>query len=189
MPSLAEIANALTGSMLLARRDTSGYGYFNQSVDGFWSSFFAIFLLAPFYLAIGALERDVAAVGGVPIGDPPAGLAAQIVVLTVQWFAFPLAMVPLARLLGLDRQYVPFIIAYNWSSVPAIAFLSLPYLLFAAGLAGAQAVTLVSFLAMLAVIYYRWFVTRTALGTNAGTAAGIVVFDHALSLHRSFISG
>ena len=49
IPSRPEIANALNGTWMLVKRDRGGVSWLDGSVDGFWKSFFAAVLLAPFY--------------------------------------------------------------------------------------------------------------------------------------------
>jgi hypothetical protein len=66
--------------------------------------------------------------------------------------------------------------------VLAIAVVTPPFLLNAAGVIETQ-MTVTLFVALsLAVIYYRWFIARTALDTNGPTAAGIVAFDFVFSM-------
>ena len=46
---------------------------------------------------------------------------AELVSFAVGWLAFPLAAIPLTRLLGLSARYVPLIVANNWSAVIQVA--------------------------------------------------------------------
>jgi len=50
VPSAREMMYALYGAYRLARFDAGGMRYFDASIDGFWRSFFAAVLIAPFYL-------------------------------------------------------------------------------------------------------------------------------------------
>ena len=182
MPSIAQIADAMTGSLMLARRDTGGYGYFDVSFGGFWRSFLAFFLVLPFYLSITAVEQNLA----IELGDASASYDDDIrlvrfVALSAGWVAFPLMMVWVCRMLQLQHRYVLFITAYNWSSVPAMALLTLPFLLYQIGLLGASNTVLLYVIMMAGVVYYRWFIAHTALLTSAVNAAGIVALDLILS--------
>lgn len=175
MPSLAEITSALVGSVRLARGDAAALGHFNMSVEGFWRSFAAIILVAPIYLAISSLSPDA---GAAEVAPAPV----RLFILAVEWVAFPLAMVLVARLLDLQQRYAGYIIVYNWSSVPAMAVLLPPFLLYSLGLIGPQALFSLFIALSLAVAYYRWLIARITLEIGGGVAAGIVVFDFAVSL-------
>ncbi len=182
MPSIAQIADAMTGSLMLARRDTGGYGYFDVSFSGFWRSFLAFFLILPFYLSITAVEKNLA----IDLGDPGAAYNDDIrlvrfLALSLGWIAFPLMMIWVCRILKLQQRYVLFITAYNWSSVPAMALLTLPFLLYQGGLLEATNTVLLYIVMMGGIIYYRWFIAHTALLTTAVNAAGIVALDFSLS--------
>ena len=183
MPSIAEITNAIAGSILLARRDLGGYRYFDLSLGGFWRSFLAYFLIVPFYLAIANAERGLAAdLGEAGSREIDNIMLIRCLVLAAEWIIFPVAMIWVCRMLNLGHRYVQFIVAYNWSSVPAVAFLTPPFLLYQLGIIGAGGTVLTYFVLTGAVIYYRWFVARTALDTTPMNATGIVAFDFVLGL-------
>jgi len=155
MPSFAEIVRSLQGSVMLARRDTAGYGLFTMTADGFWRSFAAIVLVAPLYLAVTSLGGDGAA-ADLPEGaraSPPAVF--RLAVIAAEWVAYPAAMAFVTRLLGLQHRYVPYIIAYNWSSVPASAVVMPPILLLAGGLIGSDTTVTLFFFLSRPVHYYR----------------------------------
>lgn len=181
MLTFAEIANALQGSVMLARRDTAGYSRFDISADSFWRSFLAIALVAPLYLAVSSLGGDPAAGTG-PVDVETPSMLVRLMVLAAEWVAYPAAMALVTRLLGVQHNYVPYVIVYNWTSVLAMAAVTPPFLLNAFGLIDTQ-MTIYLFVALsLAVIYYRWYIARTALDTSGLTAAGIVAFDMVFSM-------
>jgi hypothetical protein len=181
MPTFAEIANALQGSVMLARRDTGGYSHFDISAESFWRSFLVIFLVAPLYLAVSSLGAESATDVAATDAEAPSMLV-RMVVLTAEWLANTAAMALVTRLLGLQHNYVPYIIVYNWTSVLAIAAVTPPFLLNAFGLIDTQ-MTIYLFVALsFGVMYYRWFIARTALDTSGMTAAGIVAFDMVFSM-------
>lgn len=170
MPSQAEIRQALTGMLMLARLDTGGMRLLDLTVEGFWKSFTGPLLAAP---AFALLVADRYARTGLP-----AGLAAVVPLEAVGYclglVAFPIAAIFLTRLLGLTDRYVPLIVAGNWSTVPQAALLLAAITV--ANLAPGLAALLVP-LAGLAALAYSWFVVRTALATTASVAAGLVVVD------------
>ncbi|MSP67208.1 MAG: hypothetical protein EXQ96_03725 [Alphaproteobacteria bacterium] len=177
-PLLTEVTAALYGAWRLARLDASGMRRFDLSEAGFWRSFAAVGVAAPAYLALILLNhhQDPAP------ADVFSTLAFQGLVYVVQWAVFPLVMIPVSQALGLKRNYVPFIIAFNWAAVVQIAaFLPIALLMFAGLLPGTVA-GLVTMIAFGAILYFQWFVARVALAANPIAAAAVVALDVALAL-------
>ncbi len=180
MPIITEFLSAMIGAFRLARRDASGLQYFNQTFEGFWRSFLAILLVVPIELATdlsGHLDAtketgdgaDTSTLSGLPI-------------LLIIWLAFPIAMALMTRLLGLSHRYVPYIVAYNWCSIP-LALLQVPiYLAAVSGLFSDVVIGMLYMALLTVLVYYLWFIAYTALETSRITAMGIVVFDIALSV-------
>lgn len=178
MPSREEITRAIYGAYRLARLDQGGMNHFDLSIEGFWRSFFAAVVVLPFYIVLifGPLGGFAESTAG-----PELYLLVKLASYAIGWAIFPVAMIFLARLLSLSANYVPFIIAHNWSAVIQIAVL-LPVFLLAPGDGPPEgAAALVLMLAIVAVLFYQWYIARVALGTSALTAAGVVVFDVVLT--------
>ena len=167
MIPFAEIALALSGAFRLARRDAGGMNDFNPTVTGFWRSFIAALIVAPGYaMVIGP------GLASLPAGQAVRATLAETIAYVVTWVAFPLVMIPITERIGRDAAYLRFITAHNWSAVLQMM------VLLAAALAGAaMPAGPAAFLHMLAfglILYYQWFIARTALAVNGATAAGIV---------------
>jgi len=185
MLTYADIRNALTGSFLLAKRDTRGLQYFDVTIDGFWRSFLVAVLIAPFYVLYAIQEIEIARQMNphVSFMVVNAGFVfARMVLLTLDWLVFPVVMVFVSRLLVLWPKYIPFIAIYNWTSLFIILALAPPALLFYLGIISAKLTATINLIATLFVLYYRWYVARTVLETAALTAALIVFLDLILSL-------
>jgi len=185
MLTYTEIRAALTGSFLLAKRDTAGLRFFDAGIDGFWRSFLIIVPIAPFYLLYAAQEVDIGHAMNPQNSFPAvdAGfLAIRALMLLLDWLIFPVAMIFISRLLGLWPKYISYIAIYNWSSLFVILALAPPALLFAAGLISAQMVATINLFATIFVIYYRWYIAKTVLETISMTAILVVAFDLTLSL-------
>jgi hypothetical protein len=185
MMTYADIRNTLTGSFLLAKRDTSGLQFFDVSIDGFWRSFLVVVPIAPFYVLYAMQEIQIAhemSGQGTFLVANVGFIAARITLLVLDWFVFPVAMIFIARFLGLWQGYIPFIAIYNWSSLFIILVLAPPALLFYLGVISAQMTATINLFATLFVLYYRWYIAKTVLETAAMTATLIVVFDLVLSL-------
>lgn len=170
MPSQEEVLRSIYGAWLLARMDESGMGQLNLSVDGFWRSFFAAVLVAPGY-ALLVMQDLVARPDEV---DAFWAFVVEILAYGIGWAAFPLVAIGLTRAFGLSRNYSAMIIAVNWAMVIQIGvFLAaigvgivLPWL-------GGLVVTIVTG----AILFYQWFVIRTALQATGGIALVFVLVD------------
>ena len=111
--TLREIAAALYGAVRLARGDAHGIDFFEDSVDGFWKSFWAAAIVAPAYAILLAINLDDAEIkSGI--------LRIAIVELTAYvagWAAFPLAMHYVAEFMDREERYLRYIAAANWCAV------------------------------------------------------------------------
>jgi len=176
MISLREATSALYGAWRLARRDLSGMNWFDISVEGFWRSFWAAAVAFPFYLLLVVTD--------LPNQPQNADLAEIFLVRSLgygmAWIAFPLAALPLTRLIDRSSFYIPLIIALNWAAVLQTAALTI-VMLFALPLP-ADFGALVTLIAYGVILYYAWFVTRTALDVGALTAIALVIIDILLAM-------
>lgn len=175
IPDTKEIIRSIQGAWLLARFKPEGMAWFNITADGFWRSFFAAVLLAPFFAVPSAIFYAEATVS---LGRY---VAADIAHYVLAWIVFPVAMIYVARALNLTDRYVGFIIAYNWSAViREVVFLPL---FLAVAYAGAS--WAIMFLWLSAGVYFvliAIFIVRTALGTTLAVGIGITVLDFTLAI-------
>ena len=114
-----------------------------------------------------------------------AGVGALILVkgaaYILSFIAFPVVMIFLCRLLSLTN-YVPYIVAVNWSAVIQMAAL-LPFVLLgasgavSAGVAGSLLIAV-----SMAVLFYAWFITTVALRVSGVTAVALVLVDLLLGI-------
>ena len=179
---MREVSSALYGALRLAQLDPRGLRFFNATAAGFWRSFFAAVMVAPLY-AILLFVRYLTGHESAPV---PRYVAVETIAYVIAWVAFPVAMDPLSRLFGRSQRYIPYIVAYNWAAVWQNA-LYLPLAVF--GLTGTvpgPVYSVLNIAALTLILFYGWFIARTALQVTAPTAAGVVVFDFLLSL---FING
>jgi len=168
MITIAEIARGLTGSWRLARRDPAGLGFFDVSPEGFWRSFWAPALVAPFGLILdwgaGAFDGE----RGVAVA-----LVVQVIAAVIGAVAFPLAMAGIAQRIGRPQHYIRFIVANNWSSLLRMAAF-FPVALLAVTnpqyqpVAGGVTIVL---------LIYEAYITHVALEIRATAAAAIVLLD------------
>lgn len=178
MPSGQEVASGLRGAWRLLRFDSSGMAAFDDSVEGFWKSFYAAALVAPGYVIEVTLHLSGA--------ELASGFLRLVVIETlayvIGWTAYPLAAFYLTDMMGKAEAYIRFIVALNWSRVIQMIIYLPVLLLVAAGAFSPQAGALLSLAVTAAVLVYQWFVTRTALAVHGLAAALLVALDLAISL-------
>jgi len=178
MPSSQEIVGSLYGAWRILRMDPAALGHFNQSIDGFWRSFFAIVLVLPIFAFVTYVGIDAT-----PDEEAERVLARGPLVvihalaLLLAWAAFPAAMIWLSRMLGLGHRYVTYIIVWNWSNVISAAIFLFVMLLLVTGLLPQGVGAGLGIFAFGYVLFYSYLVARAGLACPAGTAIGIVVFE------------
>ncbi|MGI9436595.1 MAG: hypothetical protein ACR2Q4_17500 [Geminicoccaceae bacterium] len=175
MPDRQEVLASLYGAFRLAIFDERGLNYFNLSIEGFWRSFAALFLMIPIY---GLLMIQ----GLLPTGDGLSIWAVLVGVLSegVGWAIFALVTLVATDLLKLGHRYTPLIVAVNWSAVIASSALLLVWSI--ALMLPEGPAQLIVFVITVGVIVYQWFVMRTALQTTSGIALAFVLFSILLSV-------
>ncbi len=178
MISAREIITALYGALRLARFDPSGMDFFEQTETGFWRSFFAAVVVAPFYLMLTSI-RYSGLTDTVPFVR---FLAIETIAYVIAWVAFPLLMASLTRSLGREAYYIRYIVAYNWAAVWQNALYMPVAMLSVGGVLTTANANVLGILPLALIVIYVWFVTKTALEVSAGMAAGIVGIDFFLSI-------
>lgn len=185
MLSLAEILRSTRGAwdLFLGRR--LDLGDYDTSVAGFWRSFQVVLLIAPLYaiatrsefaLVTASVSPDANAI---PFSD---FLFAGYLSLAVDWFLFPLALMPFAGVLGIGRHYVSFVIVRNWTQLVTV-LIATPF--FAAhlfGLISESILVLALLVATIVFLRYRFIVTRATLECSFAFAAALVTLEFVLSM-------
>ncbi|MDJ1157681.1 hypothetical protein QNA08_05480 [Chelatococcus sp. SYSU_G07232] len=179
-----EVSRSLRGSWQLLQRQAEGIRLFDVSYEGFWRSFGAIVLTLPVAVVALASERIQRGLGteGLRLADH-LGLTLSFALAHVVLFcAFPLLMIGFVRLMGLERAYVPFVVAHNWTNAFLAFVFAVPMALVMLGLAtpGLGAFYALAFMVIAARL--RWFVARVTLGVSGGLAAALVVADFAVEI-------
>ncbi len=178
MVSAQEVVSSLYGAYRLARFDADGLKYFNDSIDGFWRSFFAAVLVLPFYLVL-LMVRHAVALEHVAAAR---FYSVELIAYVIAWVAFPLIMTVFARHLDRDRFYVRFIVAYNWAAVLQNAVYLPVTILATAGVLPNAVANAVGLAVLGLIVVYVWFIARTALELEPGKSASVVGLDFLLSI-------
>ena len=181
---LPEIAVSLIGSCKLACGDSQGLNFFNTTHQGFWRSFTAALLVAPIF----ALLLNVRYIANQNDVNVMRFICIYSVAYVIGWVAFPILANYLAIALNRQKNFIRYIIAYNWASVPQ----NIVYLPFAtvveAQLIQGDITAVIGVILLGLVFLYTWFVTKSALEISALAAAGIVILDLMLSIVISSIT-
>lgn len=183
MDGLSTIRSSLAAAweVMLGRQD--GLQRLDTSLEGFWRSFLAVFIVAPFALLAFASQRRLALTAGeAPDPFTTGTLFPETIALLVDWFAFPLIFAILARPFGLASHYVPFIVARNWASVIIAALVAVVHALHLIGILPSSAAPFVLLVAVVVALRFSYVIARTALAVSMGLAIPIVALDFLLSL-------
>jgi hypothetical protein len=179
---VAYMRRSIDAAFDLVARNPRAWSRFDLTVEGFFRSFAAIVIVIPLNILLDVILTQVAVVRaaekGAEIVVPPYGLGEAVfssVALCVQWMIFPLAMIPVLRYLGLAHRYTALIIAHNWGTVVVMLFNMPAFLLYAAGVIGAETAIDIYFIVLGLTLYYRFYVAQTALDAGWGTAAAIAL--------------
>ena len=177
MVSGTEFMRAVYGAWRLALLDRKGLDCFDATIEAYWKSFNAAVIVAPAYallLIIRLGEVDARA-------GPVAVIAVEILAYVIGWVAFPLIMIYVCDRIGRFDRYLRYIVAHNWSNVIQIA-LFLAVTLISKGFLGGAHSVLLGLAATAAILFYQWFIARTALDITGGGAAAIVGLDLIISI-------
>ena len=173
----AEFSRAAYGAWRLALLDRRGLDCFDDTVEAYWKSFNAAAIVAPAYALLLILRLYEI--------EARAGLFTIAIVETlayvIGWVAFPLIMIYVCDRIGRFDRYWRYIVAHNWSNVIQVAVFFAATILSKGMLGGGYSVAL-GFAATVAILFYRWFIARTALEVSGGAAAAIVGLDLMISL-------
>ena len=174
VPPWTEVQLAVGGALRLACGDRRGLGFFDTSIDGFWRSFRAALICYPLYLAL--LSFRVPGASWTQSGVPTI-LIVETIAFVISWTAFPLLILPLARLLGREDRFLAFIVVYNWSQIPQTVLFVLVGLDGATGLLAPSAAGFAQLVAAIAVLVYEWYIARVALLVTGAQATVVVMVD------------
>ncbi len=173
-----EVAKALYGAWRLARLDPSGLDQFDNTVEAFWRSFYAMLIAAPGQVILVALRHSAQA----PKTGPIDALLIESIGYVIGWFAFPFVMLYVADKLDRGERYFRYIAASNWAVVLQTGLL-LAVVAIVHGLALARfTAVFLGWGAMAAVLVYLWFIARVGLDINGRVAVAIVGLDLGVSI-------
>jgi hypothetical protein len=174
----SEIARSLYGAGRLARFDAGGMQFFENTLDGFWRSFFAAVIVAPMFTALAVIHLwEVPATGG-----PVRVLFVETISYVLDWLIFPFVAIYIADFLGKGDRYLRYIAARNWAIVLQMVLFLIIALLSLTGLLDRSTMVTISIAATIAILIYQGFITRVGLDVSIRAAAAIVFLDLVLGV-------
>ncbi len=173
MLTAREASVALHGAWRLARFDESGLTFFDDSIRGFWRSFWAAGLVLPFIALLSWADYVTAKMTVEPLRY---GLI-QGISYVVGWTLFPLLMFSVCGAINRESHFIRFVVANNWAAVlQTLVFAPLAVAFLSGSLPPEPAFFLLQ-CAFVIILIYSWFVARASLQAPGLVAAGIVAFD------------
>ena len=180
MITAPEVARALYGAWRLARLDRNGLDQFDNTDEAFWRSFYGMLVAAPFYVILVAFRLSELETTNGPIHI----FLVEVIAYVIGWFAYPFIMLYVADLLDRRERYYRYIAAYNWATVLLIALLTIISAAVDALQLSLPAAAFLSFVIMLLVLVYWWFIARVGLDIR-GWAVAIAGLDFYLGFRLS----
>ena len=185
MLTTAEIVRSTYGVWRLAHADPGGMGYLDATLEGVWRSFRVAVLVAPLYALLVALQyaTSPADPDAVPVTDDAFRIVAvETITYALSWIAYPLAAYYLAAALDREREFLGYIVAYNWSWVLQVCVLLPLALVTTWDVLPSPVGSTLNIAAELALLAYAWFIARTALKIGGWLAAALVAMDVMLTI-------
>ena len=187
MPALTppSITNGIVAAWLFARGRPEGLLLVPPGMASARHSFYAAAICLPLFVVLRLIAWWAQ-------GAPPSGvavaLAGEVVGYSLGWVAFALASKLLADQAQRGGNWPQFIAAWNWTNI--VQYLLLVVLLvptafgMPAWIGNALGLAAVGY-----AVWLEWFVTRTALGVQGGTAVMFVALDLILGLFIGGVTG
>jgi biotin transporter BioY len=178
MITAPEVARALYGALRLARLDPGGIDQFDNTVEAFWRSFYAMLIVAPGHVILAAIRYSVVE----PTSGPIQVFLVETIGYVIGWFAFPFAMLYVADKLDRGERYFRYIAAANWAAVLQVGLMLVIVAVEYGFRLSLATVGFVHFITMIVVLVYFWFIARVGLEISGRAAAAIVGLDLGLGL-------
>ena len=172
MPSAENIQTYLAGVWKLMNGRQDGLRQLDLTIDGFWNSFFAIFVALP-ALGVGWVSFANELAGGDPFAYRLWILAKLAVIDLISWVGPIVLFALLARPVGLIDRFVPYVVASNWASA-VFAWLLLPPAMIDLFWPESVDVTdLVSLVAIIVTLVFAWRLTNAVIARGAAVATAV----------------
>ncbi|KAA5605247.1 hypothetical protein F1188_11800 [Roseospira marina] len=178
--SASDIAAALYGLTRLARLEPAGLDFFEATPAGLLKSYWGAIALLPLYLV--TLVVVLATADASVSVDPLRYITVKTITYVIDWVAFPLAILSLAPMIGLDDRVFRFLVPLNWLQVPINLGLLVLILLFSVMAIPAAVATLINLVIVVALLAMTVALARYALDVPWWAAAGMGLLNITLGL-------
>jgi hypothetical protein len=171
-----EIFEGLYGAWRLLLGDRGAVALFDDSVAGFWKSFFAAILVLPIYLVMttmGLIEFDSSR-------SLPAIVLIVLEFYIIAWVLWPLIIGHVLPVLDRVDKFTLYIVAYNWMSAVGAGLFFIAVLVTTLLPIPDGFTALIMVGALLGVLAYHVFIAQTTLSITIGVAIGLTVADFIL---------
>ena len=150
--------------------------HFGTDEASFWKSFWCAVIILPAFVVLLMLVPDELRV------DAPfhRTVIVEAIAYTIGWTAWPLVAHWLSGVLKFQDRYIPYIVAYNWSSGPQVAVLLAVFTLGAVVNAPVELIGLINLFAVLWLLIYHGYIVRTMTGAGGGVIFLMVVLEAVL---------
>jgi hypothetical protein len=172
-----EVFEGLYGAWRLLLTDRGAVALFDDSIAGFWKSFFAAFLVLPAYVLVVTFgpvsfesERNILAV-----------LLIHAEFYIIGWILWPLIMGYATPVFDRGEKFALYVVAFNWSAAVRAGLLLAVFLISAILPLSPALAKLLDLLLLVVLLAYHMFVLRTTLDLPAGPAIGLTIFEFILS--------
>jgi hypothetical protein len=178
MPSFREIVYGIYGAWRMARLDPGAMSYFERTPEAFWKSFFAAVIVAPGFaiLIIDQMSQIEFEAGAARI------IVVELIAYLLAWIVFPALVHQICEAIGKREAYIGYIVAFNWGKVIQMAVFLPSIGLIALGGVPGEGGWLLRWVVSILILFYEWFITRTALAVTALGAVGFVALDFVVDL-------
>ena len=168
-----EVFEGIYGAWRLLLLDKGAVALFDDSIPGFWKSFFAAALVFPIYALLAAF-------GPIAFESSRSFIAIALIYgefYVIRWVLWPLIVGYLAPALDRDEKYPLYVVAYNWAGVIRSALLLGLFLMAVFLPLSAAVLKLIGVVAWVALLAYHVFIIRTTLDVQTGPALGLAIFE------------
>ena len=175
-PTLGAVAANFAGAWKLFRRDPSGVLVFGTTPAAFWQSFWCAAIVAPAFVVLLLLIPDPFRIDA----SVHRTIVVEAIAYSIGWTAWPLAAHWISGIAGFRDRYIPYIVAYNWSSGPQLFLLLSVFTLGALFNAPPSLIALVNLVAVVWLLAYHGYIVRQMTGVGGGLIFVMVALEAVL---------
>lgn len=176
MLNRTEIAYGVSGAWRLMWGDGGGMYMLDRTREGFWRSFRVMLLVAPLQVFCLLIVYDRTQT----IAADSTIVLIEALRYIIEWTAFPVILLEIARLAGWSGRYIGAVVALNWASVPVIILSTLRLTIGSVApswLGSALGLILMGFF-----VYWLTRILRETLALSAGQAIALALLNLWISI-------